>query len=174
MKTTKTYTIDIDIAQKFKDQTPPRKTSQKLEELMKQHLEESGLDLEDNIEETENFENPIDLKHLTDKQKKLFYTIYENNYFGKNKAAIQKKAVNKHGVYSRTRNFKEGIKALTKSEDVPLTFKSSKVVSDKVRCPRCEIKHHLAVLSNNDGVCPSCEREDGVIYRFFKDGKVKA
>ena len=166
-----TFSIDDNIKQKFKQNTPERKTSQELQKLMEEYLKNKEVEIEETKSQDLGFENPIDIRHLTDKQKKLFYCIYRNNYFGKNKASIQKKAVNKHGVYSRTRSYKEGIQALAKSDDVPIAFKGSDVIAQDFECPKCGSSTNLSEVIDYNGECFWC---DGEKFQFFKDGKVKA
>lgn len=151
-----TYSLPDELAEKFKNNTPERKTSKKLREIMREYLEDKDVEVEDQENPNEGLVNPIDLSSLTNKQKKLFKTIYENAYFGLNKAKMRTKAVKNHGVYSRTRSYREGIDTLVKNDSVPIVFKGGKIVSQQIDCPKCGSDSTLEEIKDEDGDCPWC------------------
>lgn len=152
-KTIKTYSLNAEIAEKFDEQTSSGKTSQKVEELMADFIDQ---DMEENLEPLK-----IPGQDLTKKRKKLLKIIVEEDYFKKTRPQICKK-VRKEGVYtgdSGSYHFRQAIKALIHDESVPVELKNDKLVPTAFNCMNegCERDIVLNVLAR-DYECSSCGR----------------
>ena len=153
-KTIKTYSLDAEIAENFKEQTESGKTSQKLEELMAEYLDG---DMEQNL-------SPLKLpgQDLTKKRKDLLQTVFENELFKMTRPQIAKK-VKSEGLYtgdSGPYHFKQAMKALLNDEDIPVKLKNDKLVASPFNCMNegCGRKLTISSLARNDYECQGCGR----------------
>ena len=144
MKVQKTYTIQPEIAEKFSEQTPARKTSEELEKLMEKYIDQE-------IETEEPTYNVLENSYLTDKQQKLLEFIYQNNLFGKKTSAIKQKISSEEGIYGRGWQFKEGINSVVKKSNLEL--EKSRVIAPDFECPSCGGTTNLSEISDLDGEC---------------------
>ena len=153
-KTIKTYSLDAEIAENFKEQTESGKTSQKLEELMAEYLDE---DMEQNL-------SPIKMpcQDLTKNRKKLLKTMVEEDLFKIKRSKVFKK-VRSEGLYSGdsgSYHFKQAMKALINDRNIPVELKNDKIVPRPFTCMNdgCDRKIVLSQLQKNSLECWGCGR----------------
>lgn len=150
-----TYSIDKEIAEKFKAQTPDQKTSAKLEELMAEYIDED-------VEEKKQPLKLTDPAVVSKKRRKLFRNIVEKNWLGKQKSQIFSK-IRGTGMYSGDSgkyHFKQAMKFLLKLDDVPIMSENDKIVAEEFICMNegCDAGLTAHVLRKNDFKCLSCGR----------------
>jgi len=141
----KTYSINEDVAEKFKQQTPEQETSNVLQQLM-----------EDYINETPSRDIQIDLKKtgLTRKQQRLLDLIVEENRKKIGTTKLYEKARSSN-IYGSSHHFGNGLKAIVKSDSIPYTRDGDKIVPERVECG-CGSAATLNVLIGNTGECLKC------------------
>jgi len=150
-----TYSIDKEIAEKFKQQTPDRKTSQKLEELMADYIDEDVSDRKQPIK-------ILDRDVVTRKRRQLVKHITENDWFNKTGPQILNKC-RSTGLYqgdSAAHHFKQAKKFLLRFDGAPLTSENNKIVPEEFICMNdgCDASLYLTVLADNDMQCRTCGR----------------
>lgn len=151
----KTYSLDKEIAEKFSEQTPKQKTSQELEKLMADYIDE---DMQDKKQPIKFLDRDV----VSDKRRKLVETIVEKDYWRKTGPQIFKK-LKSQGEYqgdSGSYHFKQAIKFLETLDGSGVVREKRKIVPEQFICREdgCDAKISLKVLSKNDMVCPKCER----------------
>jgi len=147
----RTYSIDDQTAEEFKEQTPDRKTSEILQNLMEEYL---GDQKHQDLEHETLFENV----KLTQKQNALLdFLITKDFKQGKKLAAIFQECKNE-GIYSRKHHFKEAIKNLSNNDRIPYDVEGSKLTKLKVNCI-CGASWPISGLQKSAGVCTQCDRK---------------
>lgn len=149
-----TYSIDKDIAEKFKNQTPKQKTSQKLEELMADYLDES-------VEDKKQPIKILDRNVVTKKRRRLVEMIVEHEWFRKTGPQVFQKAKSK-GLYqgdSAKHHFKEAKKFISRYDECPISY-GSKFKAETFECRNLDCPSELTLLGlkGNDYQCPKCGR----------------
>lgn len=151
-----TYSIDEEIAQKFKNQTPERKTSARLEELMADYIQEDSQKLREDVK-------LLDRDKVTPKRRQLFKKILEKDLDNLPDSKIRK-ALHKHSLYtgdSGKHHYREAVKFMIREDDVPLTKDyGGNLVFESKECmdEDCDSEFSVKVLKKNDMECPACGR----------------
>lgn len=153
-KTVKTYSLDSDIAEKFAEQTPSRKTSEKLEELMADYIDEEA-------EKDPVFE--LWDKDLMSKKRNKFCNLILESLDGRQaviKSKLTKKARNA-GIYSQKSHIKDAIKFMIRSEEIPLRSEGRKLIDEDFLCRADECTSVLtpSMLMKQGRECPKCGAE---------------
>lgn len=151
----KTYSIDKEIAEKFKQETDDGKTSAKLQELMAEYLGEDLTDRKKPI-------NLIKRNQVTKKRIDLIKEILDQDLFGKTRPQIFTHLRDK-GIYSGdsgSHHFKEAMKFLIRHDDIPITTEKDKIQPEQIRCMEkdCDTGFSFKVLYSQDMQCPGCGR----------------
>jgi hypothetical protein len=152
----KTYSIDKEIAEKFTEQTPDQKTSQELENLMAEYIDED-------LEERKQPIKLLDPNVVTQARQKLVKQLIEQDLFGKKKATVLNK-MKSAGAYtgdSGKYHFKNAVKFLSKLDDAPITTEKGKIVAEPFECrdEECEANLTLPGVAKNEMKCPKCGRK---------------
>lgn len=147
----KTYSIEDEIAKKFKEQTPARETSKVLENLMKEYLDEKP---DSELEHKTLFE---DLE-LTRKQNMLLDFLITKDFSEGTKVVKIFKSAQDEGIYSRKHHFKEAIKVLSKNEKIPYKLENNKLTKLDVNCV-CGTTWPISGLRKTGGECKKCDRK---------------
>jgi len=153
MKVTKTYSLNAELAQKFDEETPSRKTSQELENAMRQYLGEQDHSensyLFDSIELTDNQDQLLDMILQKDLPK-----LAESNDDMMKMSDVVKSAKSR-GIYANTGSAKNAVKSFGSNENIPFIRQGSKLAPMKVSC-ECGSVCLVTVLVKNGGECPKC------------------
>lgn len=140
----RTYSIDNKIAEKFEEQTPSRKTSHKLEELMAEYIDEEA-----------SVETPQQkLPDLTPAQEQLLDTIHEYDLYKSPLPKINKMVQGEKGVYSSKKRFKNGINSL--AAKYPLRIEKGDLKPNQVECESCDASQPFSLLVKEGGNCGNC------------------
>lgn len=154
--TLKTYSIDKKVAQAFTDQTPKQKTSQKLEDLMREHIDQD-------LDQTKKPVKHTDPNIVSDQRKKLLEIIIEEDLWFKSLPQVRNRLKSK-GMYSGgagKHHFKQALKFLSNLDDSGVVKDDQQVKPEKFECrdDSCSCKLlDLVRLSDNDFNCPACGR----------------
>ena len=146
--TVKTYSLDEEVAEKFKQETPQQETSKVLEQLMRDYVDDAP---EKDIQ--------VDLQKLSlsDSQQELLDAMVERNITEKTTNSMFGMA-RKKSIYGRSHHFSEGLGSLVKNDEVPYTKNSNgKIIPEEVECS-CESSFYLNVLIDNDCKCLDCDK----------------
>jgi len=144
----KTYSIDKDIAKKFKDQTPEQETSNVLEQLMR-----------DYIDEQPDQEIVLDLVNtgLSDSKQELLEAMIDENINRKGNQPLFGLARSQN-IYGRSHHFGKGLKSIVTSDEIPYTREGDKIVSDTLQCS-CNARFPINLFIDEGGDCPSCGKK---------------
>jgi hypothetical protein len=141
-----TYSLDDEVAKRFKNQTPSQEASKVLEQLIRDYLDDKP---EKNIQ--------IDLNSLSlsDSQRELLDAMVDRNFSEKTTNSLFNLA-KKHGIYGRSHHFGEGMKSLIQNDEIPYTRnKNGNIVADEVDCD-CGASFYFNTLVGNESKCPNC------------------
>lgn len=146
--TVKTYSIDEKLAEKFKNQTPKQETSNVLENLMRDYLDETpDRDIQLDLTKT----------NLNDNQQRLLEEMVERNISNSNKQRINRICRQKN-IYKDSKYVGQALKAIDKDENIPYTLINGKVEPEDVKC-NCGSKAPFKVLLKNNKECPECNAQ---------------
>jgi len=143
----KTYSIDKNTAEKFKEQTPEQETSKVLENLMKEYIEGSP---------EQKIVLDVSKNRLTDSQNELLEMFIDNNLSSKSTQSAFQNARGRN-IYSRSHHFGKAMKAISNSK-MPYSTENGKVVTEKVECD-CGASFYFNIYVAQDGFCPNCEKK---------------
>lgn len=151
----RTYSIDEEIAEKFKNQTPKQKTSQELEKLMADYIDQDASKKRKPIK-------ILDRDLVSKRRRDLVEAMTENGWFYRGTSKIMKKC-RSEGLYqgkTAKHHFREAKKFLIRSDAVPIGKKGGKLVPEEFDCmdDGCEARLTLPALDSNDLMCPECGR----------------
>jgi len=151
----RTYSIDEEIAEKFKNQTPKQKTSQELEKLMADYIDEDASKKKEPIK-------ILDRDLVSKRRRDLVKAMTENGWFCKTGSQIMKKC-RSEGLYqgkTAKHHFSEAKKFLVNCDEVPIVREGSKLVGEKFTCKDddCDALTSLPGLEYNDMRCEVCGR----------------
>lgn len=151
----RTYSIDEEIAEKFKNQTPKQKTSQELEKLMAEYIDENASEKKEPIK-------ILDRDLVSKRRRDLVKAMTENGWFYRTGSQIMKKC-RSEGLYqgkTAQHHFREARKFLLNCDEVPIVREGSKLIPDEFICREdgCEAYITLPALDSNDMECPKCGR----------------
>jgi len=151
----RTYSINEEIAEKFKNQTPKQKTSQELEKLMAEYIDEDASRKEEPIK-------ILDRDLVSKRRRDLVKAMVDNSWFYRSAPEIMKKC-RSEGLYqgkTAKHHFREAKNFLIRSDEVPIEKKGGKLVPEEFDCMNdgCEARLTLPALDSKDLMCPECGR----------------
>jgi len=144
----KTYSINEEIAEKFKEETPRQQTSNVLENLMREYIDETP---------DRNIQLDMTRTNLNDNQQRLLEEMIERNVNSVNKQYINRICREKN-IYKDSKYVGQAIKAIVKDDNIPYKLLNGKVEPEDVRCS-CDCATAFNVLLENDRKCLKCEAE---------------
>lgn len=143
-----TYSLDDEVARKFKEETPSQETSKVLEHLMKEYLDEAP---------DQNIQVDLQKISLSDAQRDFLEALVDRNIKQKTTNSLLHLA-KKRGIYGRSHHFGEGLSTIVEHSEIPYVRSSNgKIVTDEVTCS-CGASSYFHILVDNDMKCPGCEK----------------
>lgn len=141
-----TFSIDDEIAQKFKEQTPSQETSNVVEQMMRDYLDE-----------TPDQDIQLDFNNLglSQSQEELVQLFAEKNVKKKTTNAVFDLA-KKNGIYGRSHHFGEAMESISNNKDIPYAVRNEKLISEAVECS-CGARMQINVVIDNDCRCFQCD-----------------
>lgn len=144
----KTYSIDNNIAEKFKDETPEQETSKVLEQLMRDYLDEApDKEIVLNLRKT----------RLSKSQQELLEMMIRRNIHGRTTNSLFNLS-RKNDIYGRSHHFGEGLKSIISSDKVPYYIDDDEIKADTVECV-CEARQPFKMVVENQGECANCGKK---------------
>lgn len=141
----KTYSVDKEVAEKFKKNTPRQETSNILENLMREYLDEApDIDIQLDLTSTE----------LNDNQQKILNMMVEENISNKNSKALFRMSKSR-GIYKESKYFGQALKTIVKNQNIPYTRDGDKIEPEEVECS-CGANVSLKAVLGNDCKCIGC------------------
>lgn len=138
-------TLPEELWKKAKNQYGERKTSDKVEKLIAEDLDDA---------EYQKTRKLLDLNALSEKRKQFLLKLIEKDNFPYS-PRDQGRIARNNGIYTSSTYVKKAAKVFDNNDNVPIKKEGKKLVNDKLIC-ECDASLYLKQLKKNDWVCRKC------------------